>query len=109
MPKTTASAAGGALPAAGQEQPELLEPYGVTDTFATELARVEVVGPCVRLMFAVAQRSVGWPDERVERLVVEKLVIPREAALAMAENVTASLAPQDKPERLTLLEPVGTC
>ena len=52
------------------------EPVPILDTFVTELAVAEVLGPCVRLIFVVRQNSLY--GEGAERVVVAKLVVPAE-------------------------------
>jgi hypothetical protein len=98
------------MPAAAQEQPDVVDAM-LSDTFVTLLLRVDVLGPCARLTFGVPCRSFGYRggEERVEHHVIERLVMPIEAARAMAEKVIAGLTPQDNSEPLMLLEPVGTC
>ena len=68
------------------ESGELVEPFVVTDTFCTELAAVERLGPCVRLTFAAQKRCPlsGKP----ERQIVAQIVISAEALM----SVTAKIA-----------------
>lgn len=49
----------------------------VPEAFCTELARIDTVGPCVRLTFAVLKRN--GPDGELHREVVLYLVMPAEA------------------------------
>ena len=41
----------------GDALPNLIEPYAVSDAFCTDLARIERIGPCVRLIFSVRQSA----------------------------------------------------
>jgi hypothetical protein len=60
----------------------LLEFYSVSDVFSTELSRIDALGPCSRLIFAVQQRD---HDGRTERIVVAKIVLPTRALAAMSQ------------------------
>ena len=68
-------------------QHPLLEPVSISDTFCTELAYVERIGPCLRLVFAVEQSIVD--SNSAERLVMAKVVLPAEAALMMLAQLSA--------------------
>lgn len=58
--------------------------YGVAEVFATELATLENLGPCYRLMFTVAQTNYKGAPELAP---VIKLVIPAEAVLQMLADL----------------------
>ena len=40
------------------ERPPLIETVPISDIFASELGRIEKIGPCARLVFAVTQAGV---------------------------------------------------
>jgi hypothetical protein len=67
------------------ERGELFDPIGMTDTFCTNLAKVEPIGSgsCVLLVFSVPQQSFG--EGRLENDVVAKLVVPIEELAGMPE------------------------
>ncbi|WP_428031797.1 hypothetical protein [Ancylobacter sp.] len=65
----------------------LTEPCVITDTFCSELALVESIGPCLRLTFAVAQTIHGC-DGASERTVVAKVVIPAEAVASLLRQIS---------------------
>jgi hypothetical protein len=53
--------------------PDLIEPVHVLDRYATDVCRIEMVGPCVRYTFCVD----STPSHGItERLIVSKLVLP---------------------------------
>jgi hypothetical protein len=69
---------------------ETYEPYGVSDIFCEALVRVERIGSCRRLVFAVSeQHSPGGQA----RAVVAKLVVPAEVMVEIAQKLFA-----DRPE-----------
>ena len=59
----------------------LIESCAIPDMFCGELARIETIGPCSRLVFAVRQQ--GYPEGSVERVVVARVVVPTEILPAM--------------------------
>ena len=69
---------------------ETFEPYGTPDSFCELLVRIERIGSCRRLVFAVTDR--GDPQRPV-RAVVAKLVIPAEQMAELAHMIAA-----DRPE-----------
>src|SRR5688572_21007762 len=71
-------------------QHPLIEAVAVSDTFCTELAYVERVGPCLRLVFAVEQSIID--SNSAERIVMAKIVLPADATLL----VLAQLSGQPK-------------
>jgi hypothetical protein len=73
------------------ERPSLeniVEAYNVGDTFATDIVKVEKLGPCVRITFAVKQwvhdGRAGPSVTTLEYHVVDKLIVPSEMLVAMA-------------------------
>jgi hypothetical protein len=63
---------------------ETSEPFPIQDTFATDLVRVERVGPCRRLVFAVL--DCGDPGAP-QRVLIVKLIVPAEALPAIAAQL----------------------
>jgi hypothetical protein len=79
------------------------EPFAIQDIFATELAALESLGPCYRLIFAVTQ--AGY-DGSTERVAVSKLVISADALQKMLIDMPLmlrSLPEKPKRENLTHL------
>lgn len=70
----------------------LTEPCVVSDTFCSELALVERIGPCLRLTFAVAQTIHGCGGAS-ERTVVAKVVIPAEAMASLLRQISEPAKP----------------
>ncbi|SDR52617.1 hypothetical protein SAMN05519103_04548 [Rhizobiales bacterium GAS113] len=64
-----------------RNKPPLFEPCVTTDTFCSELARLEINGSWARLTFAVRKRDIMLGEE--QRQVVAQIVMPKEAALAI--------------------------
>jgi hypothetical protein len=69
---------------------ETYEPFATPDSFCETLVRIERVGSCRRLVFAVIER--GDPYHPV-RAVVAKLVVPAELMAELAQMIAA-----DRPE-----------
>lgn len=72
------------------------EPCPIMDTFCSDLVEVETFGAFARLTFGTIQRSSYMDDhtegQRLERVIVAKLIVPRDALQRMAEKM---LAPTD--------------
>jgi hypothetical protein len=64
-------------------EPETYEPFETPDTFCEMLVRIERLGSCRRLVFAVSGRCAS---ERV-RNVVAKLVVPAEMMAEIAQRI----------------------
>jgi hypothetical protein len=66
----------------------IVESYGVSDTFVTDIVKVEKLGPCVRITFAVRQSAhdgrSGSSQTVLEYHIVDKLIVPTEMLVAMA-------------------------
>ena len=60
---------------------ETIEPYAIPDAFCEAQVRVEHLGPCRRLVFAVTDHS---EPERPQRVVCAKLILPAEVCHAIA-------------------------
>jgi hypothetical protein len=69
---------------------ETCEPYGTPDSFCEVLVRIERIGSCRRLVFAVTDR--GDP-QRPMRTIVAKLVLPAESMADLAQMIAT-----DRPE-----------
>jgi hypothetical protein len=70
--------------------PETYEPFATPDAFCETLVRIERIGSCRRLVFAVTDH--GMPG-RPARAVVAKLVVPAELMAEHAQMIAA-----DRPE-----------
>ena len=68
---------------------ETSEPFCVPDAFCEALVRIERIGPCRRLVFAVTDHSAPGGL----RAVVAKLVVPAELMAEIAQMIAA-----DRPE-----------
>jgi hypothetical protein len=62
----------------------ILDTYGVAEAFATELAVLENLGPCYRLVFTVSQTSHNGGTELAP---VIRLVLPIEAVQQMLADI----------------------
>ena len=67
---------------------ETYEAFATPDAFCEVLARIERIGSCRRLVFAVSDR-----DNPSQRCVVAKLVFPAEVMADLAQMIAA-----DRPE-----------
>jgi len=65
---------------------ETYEPFATPDSFCETLVRIERLGSCRRLVFAVTER--GDPC-RPMRAVVAKLVVPAELLADLAQMIAA--------------------
>ncbi len=72
----------------------LIEMYGVPDTFCEGLARIDQLGPCRRLTFTVRDGE--------GRVVVAKLILPAEALADIAQMLAADI---HVPKALASLSP----
>ncbi|MBR1154874.1 hypothetical protein [Bradyrhizobium sp. JYMT SZCCT0428] len=70
-----------------REAIETFEPYATPDAFCDSLVRIERLGPCRRLVFAVTQH--GHRDDGAIRAVVVKLVIPADLMAELAQAIVA--------------------
>src|ERR1700738_2098306 len=71
-------------------EPETYEPFATPDAFCETPVRIERIGSCRRLVFAVTDH--GMPG-RPARAVVAKLVVPAELMAELAQMIAA-----DRPE-----------
>ena len=80
---------------------EVIEPAVIDDVFCTGLAKVQRLGPCLRLIFTVEDPS-NWPDYKV---LVANLIVPAEEAANIARGILAGPLPQ--PPKKTELHAVN--
>ena len=73
-----------------QREIETYEPFATPDAFCETLVRIERIGSCRRLVFAVTDHSAPG---RPARAVVAKLVVPAELMAELAQMIAA-----DRPE-----------
>jgi hypothetical protein len=69
----------------------ILEPCIVEDTFVTEMAFIERVGPMARLTFAVKSSAFNGRVAVAERHVRVRLVLPADALPAIAQALLGRL------------------
>jgi hypothetical protein len=69
---------------------ETYEPYATPDAFCEALVRIERIGSCRRLVFAVSDRNCPHGPTRA---IVAKLVVPAELMAEIAQMIAA-----DRPE-----------
>jgi hypothetical protein len=69
-----------------QREIETYEPFATPDAFCEALVRIDRVGSCRRLVFAVTDH--GAPG-RPARAVVAKLVVPAELMAELAQMIAA--------------------
>ena len=75
---------------------DLIEMYGVPDTFCEGMARIDQLGPCRRLTFIVRDPAAHG------RAVVAKLILPAEALADLAQMLAADI---HVPKALASLSP----
>lgn len=66
----------------------LIDPVSISDTFCYELAKVETFGAFARLTFATPQNSAIREEPELERVIVAKIVVPRDSLAAMARALS---------------------
>ena len=71
-----------------REAIETFEPYATPDAFADSLVRIERLGPCRRLVFAITEYRDNRDDHSM-RAVVAKLVIPADLMAELAQAIIA--------------------
>jgi hypothetical protein len=74
----------------------ILEPAPVPEPFATDVARVEIVGPCVRAILGA--RQVSFLDGSQEIIISARVVMTPECAVHLARALLAAVAVQTKAE-----------
>jgi hypothetical protein len=62
----------------------LTEPIAVQDIYCSGLARIEDLGSCLRFTFYASQRPICGDDHDIDRVVVARLVLSKEATSAAA-------------------------
>jgi hypothetical protein len=73
----------------------LIDPLAMVDTFCTELVRIETLGPCSRLIFAV--RQTLDEDSRVHRVVCARIIVPSDQLASIASQAAACFAAKPEP------------
>jgi hypothetical protein len=69
----------------------LIEPVMTADIFCSELARIEKIGPCARLIFSVQQYGIYGENPAAERAVVARLVLPIQALTTLARQLSTPI------------------
>lgn len=64
----------------------IVEDCVIPDIFCAELVRIDRIGPCCRLTFAVPQRKEEEHGSEV-RAIVARLIVPYEELQAMARDL----------------------
>jgi hypothetical protein len=70
---------------------EILEPFVVTDQFCEQLVRIDNLGPCRRLVFAVRDSVSGEPV----RNICTKLIVSAEAMIEIGRMMQAGVPTSD--------------
>jgi len=78
----------------------LIETVAIPRTFCTELARIETIGPCSMLVFAMEQ-STFYGTEK-ERTIEARIIIPTDALPAIAAMIAKAAGGRDDVQRSTL-------
>ena len=73
-------------------QLDTFEPFATPDQFCETLVRIETLGPCRRLVFAVRDNSSGRPT----LAVVAKLVLSVEAMADIGQTLLNQCAGSDR-------------
>jgi hypothetical protein len=71
---------------------DIQEPFAITDQFCEQLVRIDNLGPCRRLVFAVRDNSSGRPA----LAVVAKLVLSAEAMADIGQTLLTQCAGADR-------------
>lgn len=74
-----------------------IEPCPILDTFCTEMARAEVLGPNVRLSFSVAKKSFPYQgiEPKTEHELVARVIIPRDYIRHLVRQLQAVVGEAD--------------
>lgn len=67
----------------------LVEPIAVQEVYIDGIARIEQMGPCLKLTFFTFQRPAGGAEHDMERVVVARFVMPAEAVASAAMQAMA--------------------
>lgn len=78
----------------------LIEPCPIARTFCTELARIEKIGPCSMLVFAMEQAS-SFGGEK-ERTIEARVILPTDALPALAAMIAKAAGSRDDVQRSAL-------
>lgn len=66
---------------------ELIEASPVPRAFCTELARIERIGPCSMLVFAMEQAALYGSADAKERIIEARVIVPTETLPAIAAMI----------------------
>jgi hypothetical protein len=66
-----------------------VEPAVLPEPFATDVARVELIGPCVRAILGA--RQVSFLDGSQEIIINARLVLTRDCAVQLARELLAAV------------------
>jgi len=69
----------------------LTEPIAVQDVFASGLARIEDLGACWRFTYFAYQRPLHGGEHEIERAIVSRVVMPKDAAAIGMMQAQAAL------------------
>jgi len=69
----------------------LTEPIAIVDTFASGLARIEDLGACWRFSYFAYHRPLHGGEHDLERVIVSRIIMPKEAAAAGMMHAHAAL------------------
>jgi hypothetical protein len=67
---------------------DILEPFAITDQFCEQLIRIDNLGPCRRLVFAVRDTVCGEPVRNVSA----KIIVSAEAMIEIGRMLQAGAA-----------------
>ena len=70
--------------------PPLVEPVAIQETYIDGIARIEQVGPNLKLTFFSLQRPSSGDEYELERVVVAKFVMSAKAVSAAAMQAIAA-------------------
>ena len=62
----------------------IVEPYAVPEIYADGLARIERIGPNFKFTFFSLQRPIGGDVHDMERVVVARIILSGDVAIASA-------------------------
>ena len=68
----------------------LVEPIAIQEVYIDGIARIEQVGVCLKLTFFTFQRPTGGDAHDMERVVVARFVMPKEAVASAAMQAMAA-------------------
>lgn len=78
----------------------VIELFPTPETFATDLVRIEVIGPCARLVFAC---DSGRNDERA-LVLAAKVIVPLTELVMIARHILAGEVANEQREEIARLQ-----